>query len=67
MALGAVWNSIHGMVGSLLAPMLSFASSFLMIPVAILFVLWSVALFARGGRYGAEPAMLTIPLIRNRR
>ena len=42
---------------------MSFAGNVLMIPVAILFVLWSVALLARGGNYGAERAMLTIPLV----
>jgi hypothetical protein len=63
MALGAVWNNMDGFAGSLLRPVFSFASTFLMIPVAILFVLWSTALLARGGHYGAERAMLTIPLV----
>ena len=63
MALGAVWNNMDGIAGSLLRPVMSFAGNFLMIPVAILFVLWSVALLARGGNYGAERAMLTIPLV----
>ena len=63
MFLGGIWNNMHGLMGSLLAPVLQFASTFLMIPVAILFVLWSVALLARGGHYGAERAMLTIPLV----
>lgn len=61
--LGAFWNNMDGLAGSLLRPALSFAGNFLMIPVAILFVLWSVALMARAGNYGPERAMLTIPLL----
>jgi hypothetical protein len=60
-ALGVFWP--RGMeVGSPLDRMATVASV-LTIPLAILVVLWGVALLARGGIYGAERAMLTIPII----
>lgn len=58
-----IWHNMDGPMGSLLAPMLRFSFTFLLIPVAVLIVLWGVALLARAGKYDAERAMLTIPLV----
>lgn len=63
MLLRSVWGNMVGIVGAVIAPVLTFVSSFLLVPVAFLVVLWTVALLARGGHYGAERAMLTIPLV----
>jgi len=62
-ALGLLWRGSNGLVTALLGPVIQFAATFLLIPVAALIVLWVVALLAQGGSYGAERAMLTIPLV----
>jgi hypothetical protein len=61
--LGSALNNPSGLGMALLAPVLRMAGNLLLSPIALLVMLWAVALLARGGHYGAERAMLTIPLV----
>jgi len=59
--LAPLWSMMPGLMGPLFQ--LGIGNPFVLIPLSFLIVLWLVGLAARGGHYGPEGAILTVPLI----
>jgi hypothetical protein len=51
------------LLAALVGPLAQLAGNVAFVPLAVLIVLWGVALLAQAGNFGPERAMLTVPIV----